>query len=78
LIERFFIVIDGILVFHGLNKTKKCFCPANYFGDQCQWPNQRISLTLQLFSHGIVSNKMTFQLIIMLIDEDEQITSMSS
>jgi hypothetical protein len=62
LIERFFIVIDGILVFHGLNKTKKCFCPPNYFGDQCQWQNQRIILTLQLFSREIVSNKMTFQL----------------
>ena len=37
----------GISVLINFNRTIKCFCPLNYFGEQCQWQNQRISLTIQ-------------------------------
>ncbi|CAF3859355.1 unnamed protein product, partial [Rotaria sordida] len=38
----------GIIIHFNDNKTNKCLCPPSYFGDRCQWQNQRISLTLQL------------------------------
>ncbi|CAF4269005.1 unnamed protein product, partial [Rotaria sordida] len=60
-----------------------CVCPPNYFGSQCQWQSQRISLTLQFRTQTIISSTVIYQLIIMLIDEQgniapnyEQITYM--
>ncbi|CAF4123734.1 unnamed protein product, partial [Rotaria sordida] len=75
----------GIGVLYGVNETKICLCPPNYFGNQCQWQNQRISLTLQFLWRSTASITVIFQVIIMLIDENgqiapnfEQITYMSS
>ncbi|CAF3945990.1 unnamed protein product [Rotaria sordida] len=75
----------GIAVLYGINETKICLCPPNYFGNQCQWQNQRISLTLQFLWRSTASITVIFQVIIMLIDENgqiapnfEQITYMSS
>ncbi|CAF4866573.1 unnamed protein product, partial [Rotaria sp. Silwood2] len=38
----------GVFVYFNDNKTKKCLCPPSYFGERCQWQNQRVSLTVQL------------------------------
>ncbi|CAF4071096.1 unnamed protein product, partial [Rotaria sordida] len=27
----------SILIYEGKSYKKKCLCPPNYFGDQCQW-----------------------------------------
>ncbi|CAF2850740.1 unnamed protein product [Rotaria sp. Silwood2] len=64
----------GIAVLYGINQTKICFCPPNYFGLQCQWQNQRVSLTLQFLRGSTTSSNVIFQAIIMLIDENGQIT----
>ncbi|CAF2543175.1 unnamed protein product [Rotaria sp. Silwood2] len=74
----------GVLIlFKGVNQTKTCLCPPNYFGSQCQWQSQRVSLTLQFRTQTIIAPPVIFQLIIMLIDEQgniapnhEQITYM--
>ncbi|CAM4808908.1 unnamed protein product [Rotaria magnacalcarata] len=58
----------GIAALHGVNETKVCLCPPNYFGTQCQWQNQRISLTLQFIWRNLTSTHVIFQAIIMLID----------
>lgn len=63
----------GIAVLHGFNQTIVCLCPPNYFGDRCEWQNQRVSLTLQLFSRNFTSNHVALQAIIMLIDENGHI-----
>ncbi|CAF4641175.1 unnamed protein product [Rotaria sp. Silwood1] len=63
----------GIAVLHSINQTKICLCPPNYFGSQCQWQNQRISLTLQFLWRSTASITVIFQAIIMLIDENGQI-----
>ncbi len=63
----------GIPVLTGQNKTIKCFCPPNYFGSQCQWQNQRISLTLQLHCPSTIYTNVVFQLLIIIIDQDGQI-----
>ncbi|CAF1206324.1 unnamed protein product [Rotaria magnacalcarata] len=64
----------GIAALHGVNETKVCLCPPNYFGTQCQWQNQRISLTLQFIWRNLTSTHVIFQAIIMLIDEYGHVT----
>ncbi|CAF3844736.1 unnamed protein product [Rotaria sp. Silwood1] len=60
----------GVLIrFKGVNQTKACLCPPNYFGSQCQWQSQRVSLTLQFRMSSIIYSTVIYQLIIMLIDE---------
>ncbi|CAF1084363.1 unnamed protein product [Adineta steineri] len=65
----------GIAVLNGMDETKKCFCPPNYFGSRCQWQNQRISLSLQLIYHSMTSINAIFQVIIILVDEHNGSTS---
>ncbi|CAF3318798.1 unnamed protein product [Rotaria sp. Silwood2] len=74
---------QGIVVLTGVNERKECLCPPSYFGNRCQWQNQRISLTLQFSVRSKISMMAIFQMIIMLIDEQghivgdhEQITYM--
>lgn len=66
---------QGILVLMSGNETKKCLCPPSYFGEQCQWQNQRISLTLQFLSQIKTDFMPIFQIVIMLIDEQEQVVT---
>ena len=63
----------GILILSGADEQKTCLCPPSYFGVQCQWQSQRVSLTLQLLSRNSESTSEIFQVIIMLIDEQGQI-----
>ena len=50
-------------------ETIACLCPPNYFGDRCQWQNQRISLTLQFIWRSTASTNLIFQAMIVLVDE---------
>ncbi|CAF1652549.1 unnamed protein product [Adineta ricciae] len=65
----------GILVRFNHSQSTKCLCPPSYFGSRCQWQNQRISLTLQLEYRTDAFINIVFQLIIMLLDEQRQITT---
>ncbi|CAF2884864.1 unnamed protein product [Rotaria sp. Silwood2] len=66
----------GVLtLFKGVNQTKACLCPPNYFGSQCQWQSQRVSLTLQFKMNNSIYSTTIYQLIIMLIDEQGTIVS---
>ncbi|CAF1410014.1 unnamed protein product [Adineta steineri] len=52
------------------NRTRKiCFCPPSYYGDQCQYQNQRVSLSIKLIT-SYNSWKMLFAIVILLIDDD--------
>ena len=68
------------------NRTRNiCLCPPSYYGSQCQYQNQRISLTLQ-FRASSDSIQIPFIIIISLIDNSqermihstEQVTYLSS
>jgi hypothetical protein len=56
----------------GTNKLS-CLCPPNYYGDQCQYQNQRVSLTLQIQAASDWRNLSTF--VITLIDNEKNIES---
>ncbi|CAF3806328.1 unnamed protein product [Rotaria sp. Silwood1] len=53
------------------SKNETCFCPPNYYGDQCQYENQRVSLTIQFRA---LSNSWStlFAIIISLIDDSAE------
>jgi hypothetical protein len=54
-------------------KTNVCLCPPSYYGDICQYQNQRVSLTLQ-FRVSSDSVQTPFIIIVSLIeDTDERI-----
>ena len=65
--------------------TNICLCPPSYYGDQCQYQNQRISLTLQ-FRVSSDSVQTPFIIIVSLIDHSyerilhssEQLTYLST
>ncbi|UJR38545.1 hypothetical protein I4U23_031211 [Adineta vaga] len=53
--------------------TSTCLCPPTYYGNQCQYQNQRISLVMRF--HVPVQLKQTlFLILIMLIDNTNQRT----
>ena len=45
-----------------------CFCPSNYYGDRCQYQNERVSLTLTL---ATVDHQIIYALVVTLFDEDD-------
>jgi hypothetical protein len=57
------------------NNTNKnsCLCPPSYYGDECQYQNERVSLTLQI--RVINDWRIVFTLIITLIDSERNIES---
>ena len=44
----------------------RCICPPSYYGDLCQYQNQRVSLTLQI--RTVTEIRVTFTLLITLVD----------
>ena len=44
----------------------KCICPPSYYGDLCQYQNQRISLTLQI--HTVLEARANFAVLVTLLD----------
>ncbi|CAF4927760.1 unnamed protein product [Rotaria sp. Silwood1] len=59
------IYIDGL-------KKHYCLCPPAYFGYQCEYQSQRVSLTLQFRTD---ERRTMFTFVIMLIDENANIHS---
>ncbi|CAF4085278.1 unnamed protein product, partial [Adineta steineri] len=60
----------GLHVYHRLgvgNYSSLCFCPSNYYGDQCQYQNQRVSLTLVL---ATVHQPIVYAIIVTLMEDD--------
>ncbi|UJR17411.1 hypothetical protein I4U23_004306 [Adineta vaga] len=54
------------------NNTYRCFCPPNYYGSQCQYQSQRVSLTLRFLPFNRHS---IYSILIKLIDQNGLINS---
>lgn len=52
-----------------VDSSQSCFCPPSYYGDRCEYQNQRVSLTLQITSSD---RRATFAIVSMLIDESDE------
>ena len=54
------------------NRTEDvCLCPPSYYGDQCQYQNQRVALTLQ-FQVPSDSIQTLFAIVVSLIDDSNE------
>ncbi|UJR18115.1 hypothetical protein I4U23_005015 [Adineta vaga] len=58
-----------------MNNTYRCFCPPSYYGNQCQFQSQRVSLTLQIRKICAPSCHGVFQLLLTLFDNKQMIHS---
>jgi len=61
----------GLYVLHWLGNnqtTHKCLCPPSYYGDRCQYQNQRVSLTIQT---RLMNISNLYAAYISLIDDDD-------
>lgn len=54
------------------NYSYTCFCPPSYYGDSCEYQNQRVSLTLRLLP---VDRHSVYAIVVKLVDNDDQINS---
>jgi hypothetical protein len=65
----------GILVFVGIEKNEQCLCPPSYYGDRCQFQNQRVSLTLQFSKECAPICYGVYGIVLTLVDNDQSIHS---
>jgi hypothetical protein len=65
----------GIVVFVGIQKNEQCLCPPSYYGNRCQFQNQRISLTLQFGKECAPSCHGVYGIVLTLVDNDQDIHS---
>ncbi len=54
-----------------LRQEYKCLCPPSYYGDLCEYQNQRVSLTIRVRTEG--EWRVIFAFLITLIDDNEHI-----
>ncbi|CAF1251589.1 unnamed protein product [Adineta ricciae] len=75
-------LLDNPRCYHGLdvrvwlNKssdryTSTCLCPSNFYGNQCQYQNQRISVFMRFYAPA-QSRSTSFAILILLIDDTTQ------
>lgn len=50
-----------------------CLCPPSYYGNRCQYENERVSLTLKIISNA--ESKTMLTIIVLLVDENGEIQS---
>ena len=55
----------------GTSSTLTCLCPPSFYGDRCQYQNQRVSLTLK-FQASSHSRRTLFAVLATLIDSSDQ------
>ncbi|CAF1408465.1 unnamed protein product [Adineta steineri] len=64
---RLWLCNKGFVLLVGKHETQQCLCPESYYGDLCQYQNQRVSLTIRLRQENF--NKLNvIGIIIRLVD----------
>ncbi|CAF1579519.1 unnamed protein product, partial [Adineta steineri] len=64
---RLLLCNKGFVILVGKNETEQCLCPESYYGDLCQYQNQRVSLTIRLRQENL-KNINVIGIIIRLVD----------
>ena len=61
------------IIFRNGSEEQKCLCPPSYYGDRCQYQNERVSLTLRIETEG--DWRVIYTIVVTLVDEDGMIQS---
>ena len=64
--------LSGVMWLGNDTFIDRCFCPPSYYGDLCEYQNQRVSLSLKLIT---VSELNFYTVVAMLVDETGDINS---
>ncbi|CAF1503095.1 unnamed protein product [Adineta ricciae] len=67
--RRLWFCNKGFLILVGKNESEECLCPENYYGDLCQYQNQRVSLTIRLYQENLIKLNI-IGIIIRLVDQN--------
>lgn len=65
----------GILVSVGKQTNEQCLCPPSYYGNRCQFQNQRVSLALQFSKECAPICHGVYGIVLILVDNDQDIHS---
>ncbi|CAF1384324.1 unnamed protein product [Adineta steineri] len=57
------------VAFNNSNIDNRCLCPPSYYGDLCQYQNQRVSITLRSTA---MNRYASYALVLVLIDDDDE------
>ncbi|CAF1516414.1 unnamed protein product [Adineta ricciae] len=66
--QRLWLCNKGFVVLVGKNQTQTCLCPESYYGDFCQYQNQRVGLTIRL-RQEILNKSHVIDLLVRLVDQ---------
>ena len=61
------------IMFRDRIEERKCVCPPSYYGDRCQYENERVSLTLRIETEG--DWRIIYTIVVTLVDEEGMIES---
>ena len=73
--RRAWLCNRGIAVTVGSQEDEECFCPPSYYGNRCQYQNERVSLTLQFHKECAPIYYGIYEIIVKLVDNDHVIHS---
>ena len=65
----------GILVYVGTEYMELCLCPPSYYGNQCQFQSQRVSLTVKFRKECAPNCDGVYSIVLMLVDQNRTIYS---
>src|SRR6185312_12652091 len=65
----------GLTIRIRLENKRECMCPPSYYGDLCQYQNERVSLTLGLVR---AERRDVYVIILMLINNDNEYEQIDS
>jgi hypothetical protein len=75
LCRRIYTCNRGVLIYVGINKTEHCFCPSSYYGDRCQFQNERVSLIVKFTKRCAPDCSGIYIIFLALVDGDQLIHS---
>ena len=65
----------GIIVYESTFDNLKCLCPPSFYGDRCQYQNQRVSLTIQFYQELTFDQQDAYLIFVALFDDQYRIHS---
>ena len=73
--DRTWFCNRGIVLFVGRREQRRCLCPPTYYGDRCQFQNQRVGLVLKFTTLDPLRWRAAFYVLVILLDHGSVVQS---